>query len=121
MPARKIDRNTIRDLINDGWTHKQIAKHLNCSEYTVIRARKELGLPPGNNPLTPERRARIQEMLNDGWSWKEIERTEGANWDTMARHFPGTQWTRKQAVEQSTIIRHAANGPNWRRHPRKAA
>lgn len=71
--------------------------------------------------MTPERRARIQTMLNDGWSWEEIHRTEGANWDTMTRHFPGTQWTPEQVSAHRTDIRHALNGPNWRRHPKKAA
>lgn len=118
---QRIDRNTIRELITDGWTHKQIAAHLGCSEYTIFRARKELGLEPANNPMTPERRARIQAMLNDGWSWLEIERSEGASWDTMNRHFPGTAWTPGQVHDHRANIKHARNGPNWRQHPKKAA
>lgn len=118
---QRIDRNTIRELITEGWTHKQIAEHLSCSEYTIFRARRELGLEPANNPMTPERRARIQTMLNDGWSWLEIERTEGANWDTMNRHFPGTQWSSQQVHAHRTDIKHALNGPNWRQHREKAA
>lgn len=96
MPAHKTDRNAIADLHHQGLTAPQIAKQLGCSERTVERARKELGISPAAR-MTPERRARIQEMVNDGWSWKEIERTEGAHWDTMARHFPGTQWTHQHA------------------------
>lgn len=118
---KRINRNTIRELITDGWTHKQIAEHLHCSECTIFRARRELGLEPANNPMTPERRARIQTMLNDGWSWLEIERTEGANWDTMNRHFPGTQWTRQQIIEQSTITRHARQNIRTANYARKAA
>lgn len=121
MPARKIDRQALQQLLSEGLPADQIATQLHCSEHTVWRARKELGLAPGNHPMTPERRARIQTMLNDGWSWEEIRRTEGATWDTMARHFPGTQWTPKQASAHRTDIKHVLNGPNWRRHPKKAA
>lgn len=97
MPARKIDRQALAQLLSQGHTAAQIAAQLQCSEHTVWRARKELGLPPANHPMTPERRARIQTMLDDGWSWKEITRTEGASWDTLARHFPGTAWTHTHA------------------------
>lgn len=108
MPARKIDRQALKQLLDDGLTAAQIADWLHCSEHTVWRARKELGLAAGNNPMTPERRARIKAMLDDGWSWEEIHRTEGANWDTMTRHFPGTQWSRQQIIQHATATRHGA-------------
>ncbi|WP_066303291.1 helix-turn-helix domain-containing protein [Arthrobacter luteolus] len=118
---KRINRNTIRELITDGWTHKQIAEHLGCSEYTIFRARRELGLEPANNPMTPERRATIQTMLDDGWSWLEIERTEGANWDTMQRHFPGTQWTQKQVHAHRLEVRDANEGIRAANYARKDA
>lgn len=93
MPARKtIDREAIARLTDEGLTGREIAKQLGYTEHAVWRIRKELGISPGIR-MTPERKAAIQHMVNDGWSWKEIERTEGANYDTMRRHFPGTAWT----------------------------
>lgn len=121
MPARKtIDREAIARLNDEGLTGRQIAKQLGYTEHTIWRIRKELGISPGVH-MTPERKAAIQHMVNDGWSWKEIERTEGANYDTMRRHFPGTAWTYSQVGEYRAGIRHVKNGPNWRKHPKKVA
>lgn len=110
MPRRKINREAIARLTTEGLTERQIAQELDCNEDTVTRARRELGISPGIR-MTPERRQRIQNMLDDGWSWKEIERTEGANWDTMTRHFPGTAWTNKQRDEHQSNIRNILAGP----------
>lgn len=97
MPARRtLDRDAIARLHDEGLTGREIAAQLGYSEDAVGRIRKELGINPGIR-MTPERHARIQQMLNDGWSWAEIERTEGATWDTMRRHFPGTAWTHTHA------------------------
>lgn len=102
----KAERATIEHLHNAGLTAPEIAEELGRAAIDIRRVRKQLGLKFARR-MTPERKATIQQMLNDGWSWKEIERTEGANWDTMRRHFPGTAWTRQQILEQSTITRHA--------------
>lgn len=112
----RVDRAVVERMHNDGLTLAQIANELGCAEYTVWRIRKELGLAPMRY-MTPERRARIQEMLNDGWSWKEIERTEGANWDTMRRHFPGTQWTHQHVGHMVAATRNVRP----RLGPKKAA
>ncbi|MER2134168.1 MAG: helix-turn-helix domain-containing protein [Arthrobacter sp.] len=121
MPARKkVDRTEFARLHEQGLTQTQLAAHFGVNPATIWRTTKTLGLNTAPR-MTPERRARIQQMLNDGWSWKEIERTEGANWDTMRRHFPGTQWTRQQIINQSTITRHARENMRTTNYATKAA
>ncbi|MFJ7748685.1 hypothetical protein ACIQXM_01865 [Arthrobacter sp. NPDC097144] len=120
MSAR-IDREAIARLHQQGLTGRHIAAQLGYSEFAVSRIRKELGVTPSNR-MTPERKARIQLMLDDGWPWAEITRTEGASQDTLAHHFPGTQWTRQQAVEHGAVIRWNENlvhHANYAQTPRK--
>lgn len=98
MPARKkVDRDEFARLHNEGLTQKELAEYFGVNPATLWRIQRILGLESPARRMTPERQARIQLMLDDGWPWKEIERTEGANWDTMRRHFPGTAWTHTHA------------------------
>lgn len=114
------ERATIERLHNAGLTAPEIAEELGRAASDIRRVRKQMGLKFARR-MTTERRERIETMLNDGWSWLEIERTEGASWETMNRHFPGTQWTLQQVHAHRVDIKHALNGPDWRQHPKKAA
>ena len=49
--------------------------------------------------MTAERLSNIEAMLNDGWSFKEINRTEGADMETLRKYFPGRSWSKEQCVE----------------------
>ena len=120
MPAHKtIDRDTVAQLHSEGRTVRQIAETLGCSEDSITRIRKELGIKPGQHPLPAERLERIAAMLADGWSWKEIQRTEGMHPATLERYFPGTQWTPEQMNEHRVSLRRirkeAAANKNARR------
>lgn len=119
----KTERATIERLHNAGLTAPQIAEELGRTPAAIRRVRKELGLKYARR-MTPERKAHIQTMLDDGWSWAEITRTEGANWDTLTHHFPGTQWTRQQIIQHAITTRlgvEQLNAAPYAQPQRKAA
>lgn len=102
--AAHIDRERFRALHERGLAGSRIAEELGCSTLTVYRIRKELGLKTAAVRMTPERKAQIQAALDDGQSWMEIKKTFGVQHETMARHFPGTQWTREQTKEHVAAV-----------------
>lgn len=105
--ARKIDRDEVRRLVEDGWTNRGIAKHFNVHEDSISRVRVELGISHEyrGHPMTPERLERIAGMIADGWSHAEIGRTEGADPETLHKYFPGTAWTTEQRAEYIATLR----------------
>lgn len=106
MPARqKVDRAEF-DRLDPTMTLPELAAHFGVSLRTASRVRRELGLSRRDHFLSQERLARIEAMLDDGWSFKEIHRTEGADEETLRRHFPGRQWTKAQAVAHTSALRH---------------
>ena len=114
----KIDRTELTRLTADGWTLKQLAEHFNAHPDSISRVRVQLGI--GTKPtMTPERKANIETMLADGWSFAEIGRTEGADPETLRRHFPGQAWTTNQRAAHLSTLRkvHDWNG----KHHKEAA
>lgn len=112
--AKRIDRAEFRQLFEAGMNRADLANHFGCDLVTVTRIRKALNLPEfAGTPrrLTTDRRQRIQAMLADGQSFAEISRTEGADPETLRRHFPGQQWTRRQCIDFHTAIRRIKEGP----------
>lgn len=101
-----IDREQVRTRTLNGQSLEQIANELGFSMRGIANVRAELGLT-GNRTsrLTPERKARIEKMLDDGWSFAEITRTEGSDFNTLKRHFPGRQWTWEQRLEYLRTLR----------------
>jgi len=96
-------------LFESGMSRADLADHFGCDLVTVTRIRKALDLPQfAGTPrwLNTDRRNRIQAMLADGMSFAEISRTEGADPETLRRHFPGQQWTRQQCIDWQRIINH---------------
>jgi hypothetical protein len=57
--------------------------------------------------ITEERLALIRRCLEDGWSWHQIHLTHGVSWQTMNRHFPGTQMDLREAGRLGGAIRSA--------------
>lgn len=100
----KIDRAELTRLTADGWSVAQLAEHFGAHPTSISRLRTQLGIST-KPAMTPERRARIQTMFDDGWPAKEIHRTEGADMETLRRHFPGQAWTPRQAQQHTSSIR----------------
>lgn len=115
----KIDRAELTKLTADGWTVAQLAEHFDAHPTSISRLRTQLGISP-KPAMTPERRARIEAMLADEWSFAEISRTEGADPETLRRHFPGQAWTTTQRAAHLATLR---NNHDWngKHHERKAA
>lgn len=106
MPARqKIDRSEFARLDGEGWTLARLAEHFGVNVTTASRVRRELGLNR-EHFLSPERLARIEAMLDDGWPFKEIHRTEGADMETLRRHFPGRQWSKADSIAHTSAVRY---------------
>jgi hypothetical protein len=105
-PKPRVDRDEFARLNAEGWTIPRLAEHFNITPTYVSRLRTKLGIrTPNLLDLTPERLATIEAMLNDGMSFKEIHRTEGADMETLRKHFPGRGWTLEQANEHRATIR----------------
>ena len=102
----KIDRAELTRLTADGWTVAQLAEHFDAHPTSISKLRTSLGISP-KPAMTPERRARISQMLADGWAYREIQRTEGADMETLRKHFPGQGWTPQQSTQHRTALRHA--------------
>lgn len=115
----KIDRAELTRLTADGWTLKQLAEHFDAHPTSISRLRTSLGISP-KPTMTPERKQAITAMLADGWSFAEIGRTEGADPETLRRHFPGRQWTTQQRAAHLSAIRHVHDW-NGKHHERKVA
>lgn len=105
--AKKINRDQVRRLVEEGHTSRHIAEQLGCNENTISRIRTELGIAHQHRgrPMTEERLHAIWQMLFDGWSHEEIHRTEGADVETIRKYFPGTAWTHQQAGEHQAALR----------------
>ncbi|UVK63568.1 helix-turn-helix DNA binding domain protein [Arthrobacter phage Janeemi] len=105
MPRKPVDRAEFARLHTEGWTIARLADHFGVSPRTVSNLRRELDL---RSPrlLSPERLARIEAMLDDGWSFKEIHRTEGADMETLRKHFPGRQWSKAEAIAHTAAARY---------------
>ena len=101
----KIDRAELTRLTAEGWMVKQLAEHFNAHPTSISRLRARLGISTKPS-MTPERRARIEQMLADEWSFAEIGRTEGADPETLRRHFPGRAWNEHQRAQHLSALRH---------------
>lgn len=112
MSARiKVDRDEFLRLNSEGWSITKLAEHFEVNPATISRLRKQHDAGRDTRRMmTPERKATIQSMFDDGWPAKEIHRTEGADMETLRKHFPGQAWTPQQAQEHLSSVR-----PTFRR------
>lgn len=119
----KIDSAEMVRLYNAGHTLKEIAEHFKVNPVSVSKAFRKHGLQDRvmQRRMTPERRARIQQLLDEGWSWLEIQNTVGVCWQTLNRHFPGTQWTPRQRAEHAASVRFLNEAISHANYAKKAA
>lgn len=89
-------RERVVELTREGHTAPTIADILGCSVRTVQRIRTERGVSQALqfSPMTPDELAQAQRLLEDGCSYGEVARTLGRTHNTIARHFPGSGWSR---------------------------
>lgn len=110
----KVDRTKFIELAAEGKSNKELQEHFKVSECTISRLRKTTGTST-KPTMTPERKARIEAMIADGWSFAEITRTEGADPETLRRHFPGQAWTERERCAYLSTLRMV--NPYFNKHP----
>lgn len=64
--------------------------------------------------LSPERYAQAETLLEDGASFCEVERTISMSRQTLAKYFPGKQWTKSMGGKLSAETRAAERSLGWR-------
>ena len=121
MPARPaVDPHQFEALAREGATNAELMAAFECSQATVVRWRRRLGVAGRAQPAySPEDLALIRACLDDGWSFAEIHRTHGYDTEAIRKYFPGRAWTRQQIIEHSTLTQ--LDGKQRRRLRRKAA
>lgn len=83
---RFIDRSEAIRLVNEGFTHKQIAAQMGFSLETVTKAT----LSTSKRELSPERRAQLEEAVKlraQGLSYVKVAEILGVNRATLQRDF----------------------------------
>jgi DNA-binding CsgD family transcriptional regulator/DNA-binding transcriptional regulator YiaG len=108
---KRFDRKVAYELVvKRGLTPKQIAAEMGCSIEQVYRFRREFGVakPDHTKTLPPmeERLKQAAKMVEEGASFAEICRTVHIHRETLNKHFPGKQWTHRQAVEHALNVRY---------------
>lgn len=101
----RVDRDEFTRLYRSGVPLTDLAARYGVLPGSLSRLRKSLGLPSRQRTMTADRRARIEALLDEGLSYKEIHRTEGADMETLRRHFPGRAWTVEQRAEHAATLR----------------
>lgn len=108
-PETAARRARVEELTRQGMSARQIADILGCTDRTVVRHRRILGIAQERHPyLTEAMLERAAELVKDGCPHKEIARTVGCSQHSITRHFPGTQWTKEQAAEYISVTRRSA-------------
>ena len=93
-------RETVAELTRAGLSAREIAVRLNITERTVVRHRGLTGVAQPTPPrLTDEQLDTARRLISEGAPYKEIAHTIGCCGSTVAYHFPGRGWTRKQIDE----------------------
>lgn len=100
----------VAELTAAGWTAPAIAQEMGTTVRTVCRVRHAAGclVHPPYQPLTAEKATRAHQLLQDGASYHETARTVGCAPSTLRRHFPGHEWTVREAAQLRAAIHHAA-------------
>lgn len=112
----RVDADKVLELHHKGWTTSQMARHFGVHPDSVSRIKVKLGIGQ-KHKMTPERLASLTAMVDDGWSFKEINRTEGADMETLRKYFPGKSWTREQCTEYARLRRMENPASHFNRRP----
>lgn len=105
VEAIKERRKVVAELSREGFTLREIAVRLGCTERTVVRDKEELHLSRPRPRLSNEERRRAEELLCDGYSLEEVARTLRRHVHTIGRYYKGRGWTREE-VGQYNAMRH---------------
>lgn len=99
--AKWPDPQRIVELTKAGWSLRQIANELHCTDRTVSRHRENQGVTTSGAalPLTEDEILRAKMFLEDGCSYSEVGRTLGRSPRTIQNHFPDYEWTDDQIFE----------------------
>jgi IS30 family transposase len=99
----QLDYDRILEMERSGMTMDQIGEAIGVSTRTVHRYRVRGGIcsPTGGKGVkaTPEWKEKVQKLLAEDYSHRAIAQLTGVCAQTVARHFPGTAWDRKQISE----------------------
>lgn len=60
---------------------------------------------PGRKPPSAEKLALAARLLDEGWPFQEITRTHGISYYSLNKHFPGRQWTYKEAADHGVMMK----------------
>lgn len=87
----------VKRLDDLGYTNAEIAAIVGVSERTIIRAKREAGIPPKNITALPDSvREEIRRLSKDeGWPLEEISETLGVSYAAAYRwsvRGPGKEW-----------------------------
>lgn len=106
-------RDQMRHWVEDlKMSDRDIARAMNAKPATAARARLRYGIRrqgerKAARPKTPEQLAVIEAYLDDGYSMNEVSKMTGSCPRTIAKHFPGRGFTRKQSGEAAALARWA--------------
>lgn len=102
-----IDRELIRMLTEQGMGSRKIAEVVGCSDKSVVRIRRELGISKteGHPGYPPETKAAAKAMLEGGASYEEVGRTLKVPSDRIRRWYPGMGWTTQQTAEYRWMLK----------------
>lgn len=104
----KVDRERIRALLAEGLPVVDVAARLGISTRTVLRAKRELGLPLASyvrRTIGPEDLALIGRLLDEGWSYNEITATHRYTHGTLTKYFPGRGMDPLEASRLGLLVR----------------
>ena len=59
----------------------------------------------GRKPPAAERLALAEQLLDEGWPFQEIVKTHGLTYHSLRKHFPGRQWTNREAADHGILVR----------------
>lgn len=115
----RIDRHRVEELTSQGWSAREIAQDLGCSQRGVEYVRSRPDVPrESREMLSLDKKFWIEQALDDGCSYEEIGRTVGRSAKTISGRWPGRGWDQVEAGRFRRYTEKLENVINevWARH-----